>query len=160
VVSDAWLEEMDRQIDANIKQYGWHTTGVFPTADDPLETASFAYTAGLAEIGHPEIITFSLPAQVAHGILGTFVERVRDNKERCRPGPAPDILRNYEGWLVEVPESVVSSYFGVALRRARGRTEGFAALQFVWPDKDGRFPWDEGYKYPKWVQPVLGERPK
>jgi hypothetical protein len=36
--------------------------------------------------------------------------------------------------------------------------DGFPVLQLVWPDEQGRYPWDEGYAITDGSQPVLVSR--
>jgi hypothetical protein len=44
----------------------------------------------------------------------------------------------------------------VAVRQVYGT---FSAVQMVWPDSAGRFPWDAGYTNPPDAQPLLGPLP-
>ncbi len=52
--------------------------------------------------------------------------------------------------------SVVQDEELTAVRQVYGTC---SAVQMVWPDSSGRFPWDAGYNNPPDVQPLLGPRP-
>lgn len=154
---DEWghMEPLDAEVDAHVREYGWHATGVFGKAG----AADFVYTAGRVEQGRPELICFG-GIEGSHALLNILI---RDREADIRPGRLEALWvaqsndKTYDGWLVEVDQEHWADHLGMALRRARGRSEGFRCLQLVLPDDEGLFPWDEGSDAN--FQPVLGEVP-
>ena len=131
------LEALDRK--------GWIGMGVSPNVTDPSGTPPFAYTAGLERTwGHPELLVVGIPWPAAGQVLRGAVERVRDG-ESFEPGPRYGGLVA-AGDAVFVPVSHAHRIFTMtyAMWLYHGRDD-FRALQLVWPDRAGRYPWDEDY---------------
>lgn len=120
----------------NIREHGWHCTGVFAGEGSP----PFAYTAGLAETyGHPELIVAGLDPQTGHSLLAAAVkliaggDRMTDGCEREKIAAGfPVRFSAAHGWLPQC--TVTSALYG----------HDPALLQLVWPDVRGRFPGDPG----------------
>ena len=68
-----------------------------------------------------------------------------------------ELLEGYLCEFLRVPASTYREFFGYARWFYKG--DSFEALQCVWPDRHGRFPWDgdvtEGVRA---RQPLLGPR--
>ncbi len=56
-----------------------------------------------------------------------------------------DILLNGNVCFVEVPLQLYDKYLGTAIWFYRKSPRPFPCLQLVWPDRDGRFPWETGF---------------
>ncbi len=121
-----------------------------PHSDEP----SFHYTVGLTARQQPEVIVYSLPYESGHGMLNAIAEQVL----------AGDSLREGEvvsGLPLEAPEIRT---FAVTRRRdplglATSRYgDAVAVRQVVFPDKDGRWPWQERADRP-WLTPLLFDPP-
>lgn len=154
------LAELDAGVDANVREHGWHATGVFGNEPGQMD---FVYTAGRVERGLPELICFG-PIEGCHALLHMVI-RDRESVGPLRPGRlealwvAQSNEQTYDGYLVEVGPEYWEERLGVALRRAHGRSEGFRCLQLVLGDAENRMPWEDGYEVAKFPQPVLGEVP-
>lgn len=124
--------------------------GVFPTQDDP-DTIGFSYTVGLSAHDHPELIIFGLPMRMAQTLLNDLAFRVIDKNARFHAGQEiHDLIRDYPARLVEVADS--TEHLTIANRIY---TAPVAALQVLYPDAEGRWPWDENSGVA--LEPVLGE---
>ncbi len=123
----------------DIKAFGWHVVLVAASNRSP----NVAYTVGLFHnYGHPEVVVLGLPDTKAHEVLNIIGAAVKDGGRFCAGDRTDAVLTNYSAEFVEFPHSSHIAYLGYA-RRFYGGDE-FAALQFVWPDAAGKFPWEAG----------------
>jgi hypothetical protein len=138
-------------LDAKIARYGWAVLGVFGEHDAP----PFAYTVGLAAKGWPELIVFGLPLDVARQFLNQLGRRLRDGEQLPLDTAMLGVAEGFPAQLVAVPRQASDQYM-FATRR---RYPDYRALQLVWTDKAGRFPWERAYDPQfKALQPVLRSR--
>ncbi len=130
---------MPNLVRRHIADHGLHVTHVLADRVQP----GWTYTVGLwGGHGHPEIVTSGLPPRTAHGILNTIRRRVAAG-ERFDHGVV-DPRRLTNGRLAFL-----------ALRDTRGEHlldasahyggKRFEAVQMVWPDPNGLFPWEQGH---------------
>lgn len=136
-----------------IDRVGWAVMHVLPTDDDPDTTTPFAYTVGLSAHDDPELLIAGLPPEVAHGLLNDLAGRVYDRAERFTHGQRiDDLIAGYDAVLVE-GAPIDELLPGVAIARY-GRDQ-VRLQQVVWPDQQGRFPWDAGYDVDPRIQPLI-----
>lgn len=140
----------DARVRGLIAEHGWAVQGVFPTTDAP--GVPFAYTVGLTAQRLPELVIYGLAPAAAHPILNIAATRMRDEGPLT---PGEPVSRVIDGFDVAVRE--VSDPTDLAMaRRFYGAVQ---ALQLVWPDAHGRFPWHTGYEGPRDAQPLTGRPP-
>ena len=133
---------------------GFHVEAVPAREDDPAH----AFTVGLfRSFDHPEVIVFGPAPMGLEEIVRTLGERVRDG-DRFEEGeiatgllPGRPVVfrrvaaRHYPAWLAH------AAWYHGGLR--------FPAVQCVWPDAAGNFPWDRWYpRSLRGQQPVLDGR--
>lgn len=130
-----------------IEEHGWFCTAVF----DPDGTApDFAYTVGFTRtLDLPEFIIFGLPVQTLHGILWDVFRALKAGKVPEDGLHWSGLIKGYDCVLRRVhPTQVIREHFNSALWfRGDPADHGggpLTAFQIVWPDRDGRFPWDAG----------------
>ncbi len=147
-------ENIRNHIDTLISRYGWMVMSVGGGAGE----MGYAYTIGLTrQYAHPEVLVFGLPFQVAHGILGSLVTCI---EAEGRPLPLRRPLREVASAPVQlIPilrayRTGAYSFFNGA--RAYYGTNIVEAVQLVWPDTAGRFPWMPGFNEMSRV-PLLDE---
>jgi hypothetical protein len=139
-----------KQILADIVALGAHIAHV-PEGD---EWPEHSYTAGLTTtFGHPELILFGLEAEAAEALLDALIDEIDEGKRFAAGSEHEGLLRHYPVRMHAVPAELVER----VLPRAHWASGGVAtALQVVWPDKQGRWPWQddvrEGFAE---LQPVL-----
>lgn len=128
---DAFLAD----IEARIQVHGFV---VIATATETAKgDLSMAYTIGLSDEGLPELILFGIPQRSAHVLLNEAANMLRQGK---LPVDVPlTELASMPTYMREVTPEAAAPYIIQANERA-GRT--LPALQLVWPDPAGRFPWD------------------
>jgi hypothetical protein len=136
-----------------IDTVGWAVMHVLPTEDETDTTTPFAYTVGLTAHDYPELLIAGLPPDVAHGLLNDLASRVYDKAERFTDGQRiSDLIAGYDAVVVDgAPTDELLP--GVAI--ARYGRDRVRLQQVVWPDPQGRFPWDTGYDFDPDVQPLI-----
>ena len=111
----------------------------------------FAYTIGLHRRGLPELLVTGLPPKHARWLLNTFIHRFAG-----RNPAAGDRYRLPARTHVEIVDvDQPDAHMGMAIA-IEGRD--ISALQLVWADDRGRWPWAPGFDDGQRIQPVLGKR--
>jgi Domain of unknown function (DUF4262) len=115
---------------------------------------TLAYSVGLwGSYHHPEIVVFGLPPEVGHTIINDIGRLVKNGK-RFKDGDIIKKLSNLPMAFVEVPKDRFEGHLTVALTYYEHAE--FPALQLVWPDRQGRFPWQETFDEKlRRAQPIL-----
>lgn len=147
-----------------IRSYGWSVTAVSElckycaaegkTPEEIPDTA-FAYTAGLVLHDQPELLVFGLDAITANGVLN----ELGDTLHRCdwRSLVAADTeiaLRS-----LDVPVRLIEVIDKDDMTIANELFPDAPAVQVVWPDDHGSYPWDERYGLDHVHQPIKGLLP-
>lgn len=149
-MDETTYDEFDEDVREKILEYGHTVIGVFPTQDAP--GVPFAYTVGRTLKQRPELlITGALPMQTMQGILNGAAE-VDDDAPLEADTLRKDILGN--DLLVKVVTVDPRAAEMFAAFREFGE-ENVTALQIIWPDKNGRFPFEGGYSLPPEAQTVF-----
>ncbi|GFG98639.1 DUF4262 domain-containing protein [Mycobacterium timonense] len=113
----------------------------------------FAYTAGLHDLGLPELLITGLLAEVSGRVLNSIAHMIVDDGTLLAPGMHIDYQDRFLIEVIEVEHPDVHLKFAVRLLGPQVR-----ALQLVWADDGGRWPWDPGWGRGRRRQPVLGVR--
>lgn len=130
-----------------IKKYGWAVQFI---EDD---RRPFAYTVGLYERRLPELLVTGLEPHMSVGLLNAIGGDMVHDNVRLQPG---ERLTHDGHDLLEV---VGVEHPDVHLKYAIGMYgRAVTALQLVWIDDAGRWPWDRGPNRGSRIQPVLGVR--
>lgn len=130
----------DDRIISDINKYGLSVIILDATEYLP----SFAYSIGLWEkFKHPEIICFGLTTSTLGGLINDVADLVKNGK-------TIETNRNYDNFFengvvqfIPVDKRNYGDYFGTAIDIYD--TYDFPALQFVWTDRNNKFPWEEGF---------------
>lgn len=150
-------EYLDR-IRGLVDQYGWAIQSVFPDKTD--QDPGFAYTVGLSLHGHAELIISGLPPATGQTILNDLAKRVRDSGQDLTTNtPMDDVIENLS--VILIPVTDPGNYVTVAdtLLHEKVRGASAAAVQMVWPDQHGRFPWETDCTTTAAHQKILGPAP-
>ena len=138
------------EIVTHIEKYGCHVVMVI---GDHLP--GFAYSIGLYEkFNHPEIICFGLDLKVMMGMINEVCYLLGKGRTFESYKPYDDFLENFDVQFLPVVREFYGDYLGFATSYYNGND--FTAMQMVWPDKENKFPWEEGFYKPwKFKQPLL-----
>ena len=146
-------DKQEQKLIADIERYGWHVIKVLEDEKGP----GFAYSIGLFHrYAHPEILVIGLRLDSMHGIINGIGEQIKTGERFVDGTEYSDILRGYDCAFRNVDRKFYKDYLGCAL----GFYEdgNFPVLQCVWPDKQSKFPWDDGFHETLALrQPVLDE---
>jgi hypothetical protein len=130
-----------------IRGHGWAVQYV---EDDrrPL-----AYTIGLHDRGLPELLMTGLSARPAQRVLNSMAHMIVDDSTVLAPGMHIDYQDEFLLEVVEVEHPDAHMNFAIRLCGP-----DVSALQLVWADSRGRWPWEVGWGHGRRRQPVLGVR--
>lgn len=136
-------DELIEQIDSAIDESGFYAQYVIPTADDedPHEPR-FTYTVGLRAHGHPDLLVSGMTGRDAYATLAMVLVHVRRGKAFRDGEESHEVLDGSPVRFVAIPEEAKLDL--LALTAGYYADEPFAALQVVFPDRAGRWPWEPG----------------
>ncbi|MBV9109025.1 MAG: DUF4262 domain-containing protein [Gemmatimonadetes bacterium] len=139
-LDDPDLDDVDREFLENLAR---HDT-VVVRVGSPNPTPDWAFTVGLhARFDHPEVVIFGLRPETAHAILNDLRDQVRTGT-RFDAGMRTDaLLEGMDCAFREVQDDWHYPFLGRMDWYYRG--EHAPVLQLFWPDREGRFPWDDGF---------------
>jgi hypothetical protein len=136
-----------------VETNGWCAEPVAPTADPPRP--GYTYTIGFeTTYHHPEVVIFGLQPVAARGLLGMLAEHLAAGGE-LPTGVFVGLLDNdLPTALLPVGREAVE---GMLPDADAFNGPEYRVRQFLWPDRTGRLPWDEGYdERLRLAQPVVG----
>jgi hypothetical protein len=129
-----------------VVEHGWAVQHV------ESERNPFSYTVGLHECGLPELLVTGVDRPRALQLLNAVADYCV-----CEEPPVPgDEMELPDGVLLEVVEvAQPDAHLGMAINLYGGEVR---ALQLVWSDRRGRWPWSADFNPGGRRQPVLGPR--
>ena len=138
VPPDEPLGEADRKVLDNVERHGCHIVGVAAEGDSP----QFAYSVGLKHsYGHPEILISGMHGPVAGMLVNDLRDRIAAG-ERFEDGSTDaHVLEGRSVAFRALRADVYPEAVGFAVW-FYGQMD-VPVLQCVWPDREGRFPWDD-----------------
>lgn len=149
------LQPEDRQVLDDVEAHGLHIVHV-PGDDD---APGYSFSVGLwHSFEQPEVILFGLDREVAQDLLNAIADEASEDRKYLDGTRHDDVLVGYPVRFLAVPKERYAEHLGPAIRAYEG--SDFPCVQLVWPDKQGRWPWDPGVREGfAEAQPVLGRRP-
>jgi hypothetical protein len=132
------MDAKDKDIAAKVEAHGWTAVGV----DD--HDPPFVYTVGLMYAArHPELIIVGL-AEQGYPLLAALIGLIGAGQSFASPGRYDDVLAGVPLAVRPVHPSQHERYLGYAMAhcRHRGDTGKLSAVQILWPDDNGKFPFD------------------
>ena len=133
-----------------LNQHPWVVIGVHEERYRP----PYSYTLGLTDRELPELVITGLPHEQAADVLTRAAWDVLGG-DALAPGKRIRTVDGLRAEVVEVAEpgahlDVAADLYGPQL----------AAVQIVYTDRRGRWPWDRRFRDGRGGQPVLGARTK
>ncbi|RZS86879.1 uncharacterized protein DUF4262 [Motilibacter rhizosphaerae] len=141
----ATMADALRSMQGLIDEHGWALQGVEGEGKRP----PFTYTVGLTRRGLPELCITGIEGERSAPYLNEAARELVSGGE-IRPGGSVHVL----GMHFEVVEMAYApAHLNTAVNLYGDTITGW---QLVWPDRHGRWPWDEQWAE-RWAQPLLGE---
>jgi len=147
------VDDIERNVIRDVADPGWHVAHVPPEG----ETPGWSFTIGLQHtFGHPEIVVFGVPHEVAHDLLNLAGEAIASGRA-YEVGPVYlDFLEDYGCVFRDVRAAWFGPFLGLAVWFYRGLD--FPVRQLFWPSRDHAYPWDaHASDSLKATQPLLYE---
>ncbi|MBU9763038.1 DUF4262 domain-containing protein [Mycobacterium sp. TNTM28] len=144
---NAPIEDYLDELRGMIEDHGWAVQFV------ESENRPFAYTVGLHDRGLPELLITGLPPDVSTRVLNSLAHMIVDDGIVLGPAMHIDYQDRFLIEVVEVENPDVHLKFAIGLFGPQVR-----ALQLVWADDRGRWPWDFDWDNGRRWQAVLGIR--
>ena len=130
------MDPADAKLLADVEQFGWHMITVSEDDQGP----GFTYTIGLFySYSHPEVIVFGLPNQAMQGVVDCIAGLVKGGVRFGDGDESDEVLDGYVCTFRRVLPAHYPAHLGYAKWFYKSRE--FPAIQCVWPDKAGHFPW-------------------
>jgi hypothetical protein len=149
----AWLDQEDEHTARVIRAYGVFIQYV--GGDSRRRETPFAYTVGLFGLGHPEVLIAGVCSHTAGDVLNEVAAMVKAGRTIL-----PGEVLTFAGWSHRVVAETVPNAGEIAFAANRfydrPPAHSVGLLQLTYDDANGRFPWEEGYSTPAWVQPRPG----
>ena len=147
------LERYEENLLELILKYGWAIQHERGRGGVP----GFSYTVGLCGFNAPEMVIFGLEPTVSQIILNAIADGVRDGKRWVsgdRTGAF--LVGGRELAFIDVANSLPDL---IMANRTYLTAVPVPALQVVWPDRGGAFPWELGWALGPQAQPLRGPAP-
>jgi hypothetical protein len=112
----------------------------------------YSYTIGLTDHGRPELVVTGLPQRRAVDLLNDVAAHLL-HTQAPSPGERVPLIGGPLVEIVRVAEP--SAHLRVAAEFCGPQ---FAAIQLVYADDRGHWPWERGFRGGRGGQPVLGAR--
>lgn len=153
--TDLGLSEHDKDVLLRREEHGWFVNMIAEDSEGP----GFAYSFGLyEEFQHPEIIIFGLDSAIMHEVINCTGDLVRKGARYGDGDVTGELLEGYNCAFRQVNPLQYRETCNWAVW-FYGDSE-FPVLQLFWPDKRGRFPWDEEFTESlRDLQPDLSKPP-
>jgi hypothetical protein len=140
------LTDYEERILSCVERYGCFVVSVFAGEDDAW-TPPLSYSVGFTKsLGQPEVINLGLPRETGHEVINALYAQCADGLEIFDGQRIDSLFAGYPCIMRPVDESwLIQSYFASALwfHRTQMGSGLKNVFQMVWPDADGRFPWEE-----------------
>lgn len=135
-------DDHDAKLLTDIERVGWHVVHINSDEGGPAFTFSvgFYYT-----FQQPEILIMGLRHDVALSLLNIAVVQMAGGKTFKPFERVSSFAETYDCAFAPIEIEQYRDYLGYAIWFYRGLPQPFPALQLVWPDKQGRFPWEPDY---------------
>ena len=132
----------ERKLVSDVKSVGWHAVHISADEQGPCFTftVGFYYTFQV-----PEILVMGLRHEVSHELLRTAASQLKEGKSFPQFKGVSGFAEGYDCAFAPIKIEHYRNYLGFAMWFYRTLNKPFPALQLIWPDKGGRFPWEANY---------------
>ena len=93
---------------------------------------------------HPEIVIMGLPQETSMALLHDLVNEIQKGK-KFKDGTIDKNLASMSIGFKTVDKSHYDEYLGYGKWFYKSLKTEFPTVQYIWPDKEKKFPWKNGY---------------
>ena len=157
-ISRCWNNTQEQEVRA-VAEDGCAVVKVL--ADTNLSAPEWAYTVGLwHSYQHPEVLIVGLPHEMTQILLHNINYRIRHEGVSFRDGSVTnDVIDGFDCFFQTIERENYDEWF--AANQWFYGDDHFTAVQMLWPDVRGVYPWqNEADSYLRWNQPLLSAPPK
>lgn len=141
-VCSGGMEAFQAKVERDMRDYGISVIGVARSSDSP----TFTYSVGFFQIDSPEVIIFGLDPRIATTLLNDLYSKVVEGKIKPRDWLVDTTLANLPVTFRRADPDVIDEWMTAAFAWSRKKTRRDPeCLVMVWPDREGKFPWDPGF---------------
>jgi len=134
-------DRVDRHVLEDVEKHGWSDMHIFPV--EGSEGEPWNYSVGLTQsCDHPELCIVGMRQDQAHQILWSAVTLIKDG---AKLEPDTYVDRVIEQFPMAVLEVADVHRYDYPLSMATRLYGEVPANQLVWPDEEGKFPWQQGF---------------
>ncbi len=135
-------DDRDRKLLSDINSLGWHVINIFEDETGP----AFSFSVGFyLSFGAPEVLIMGLKHSIAHHLINLIGLRLKNGKRYREYERASDLAEGFDCTFVSIGLEHYEEYLGYANWFYRSLNQPYPATQLIWPDKQGKFPWEAGY---------------
>ena len=131
------LTDEQRRILTDIQADGLHVATTAESEDAPGYSLSLGLTHSF---DHPEVIVFGLAPEVATDLINVVADEASGGRKFLPGSEVNDLLQSYPVRFTAVDGEHREQFFGTATWLYAERE--LAVVQLVYPDQQGRWPWD------------------
>ncbi len=131
-------EQLHQALRDRIDRHGWTVLEVVPDASGPV----FYYTVGLTARGLPELLIFGLDPATGQKVLENLADRLVHGLVPADGTLVDDVLRNVPVALRDMRQLKAETHLRYANEFFPGAVR---AMQVIWPDTAGVFPWQQDF---------------
>ncbi len=143
-VDGSHFNDYEKNLVEKVREYGFFIPYVVDDGPTPNFRQSFGYTVGLWRSWQvPEVIVFGLPSDNCQGMLSEIADRAAAGTPVPTGKRVSDVATGLDIALLPIRPAEKLAH----LRSARWfyGQDDFPAVQLVWPDTQGLFPWQDGF---------------
>jgi Domain of unknown function (DUF4262) len=149
------LTKAEQQVLDNVDKYGFSVVHVAESFNGEEEEPGFSYSIGLFKTYQlPEIIIIGLDHELRHTLIHNISQEYAAGNGLKVNALNADIIEHFNCMVVEVEKENYAEYLGWASWFYKD--DVFQAVQVVYPDRLGCFPWDKDFSR-QILQPVLNK---
>ncbi len=132
----------DEKLFSNVRQYGCHIMHIIEDEKGP----EYSFSIGLyLNYSHPEIVIFGLDHKITNPTINRIASLIREGREFSDGQTSDELFEGLEVVFLSVERKYYGPYLGYANWFYQHLPQPFPVLQLVWPDKQGRFPWEKEF---------------
>jgi hypothetical protein len=145
------MDEDEKNVIDNIEEHGFYVMHILEEDDLPR----FSYSIGIYEkTGQPDLVITGLKRDVTYPLINDYNDRVKSGEIFTPDVNYSEFVDDFDVTFKEVEKQYFKEHFGWGIWFYGNAS--FPVLQMVYPDKSGKWPWDENISDDfKWFQPVL-----